>query len=197
MIWPVLSSLETFLEQEMAVVWMAIMMWVAEAEGWCWWDLWTPWPPSPGNLQEAKAYLHVLGQQRSLSTMSALCHTKCRVLLWSRLELLPERKLVCKLIEWHACGLLVLQFNHCMCQGHTGCTAGGDGLLSWRVQHECTGTRGHDAYSQVWEEETLEQEKKQRKVRNRRRKGGEEQAVDEEGTTYKAGAFSTTFCKYF
>ena len=30
----------------------------------------------------------------------------------------------------------------------------------------------------------------------RRRKGREEQAVDEEGTTYKAGAFSTTFSKY-
>ena len=69
-------------------------MWVTEAEGWCWWDLWTPWPPFPGNFQEAKAYLHVLGQQRSLSTMSALCHTKCPVLQWSRLELLPERKLV-------------------------------------------------------------------------------------------------------
>ena len=39
--------------------------------------------------------------------------------------------------------------------------------------------------------------KEQRKVRNRRKKGREEQAVDEEGTTYKAGAFSTTFCKYF
>ena len=99
MIWPVLWSLETFwgqqlplvlpsLGKEMAVVWMAIMMWVTEAEGWCWWDLWTPWPPSPGNFQEAKAYLHVLGQQRSPSTMSALCHAKCRVLLWSRLELL-------------------------------------------------------------------------------------------------------------
>ena len=31
----------------------------------------------------------------------------------------------------------------------------------------------------------------------RRRKGMEEQAVDEEGTTYKAGAFSTTFSKIF
>ena len=41
-----LWSLETFLAQqlplflpslakEMAVVWMAVMMWVAEAEGWC------------------------------------------------------------------------------------------------------------------------------------------------------------------
>ena len=30
----------------------------------------------------------------------------------------------------------------------------------------------------------------------RRRKGREEQDVDEEGTTYKAGAFSTTFSKY-
>ena len=70
-------------------------------------------------------------------------------------------------------------------------------MLSWRVQHECTGTRGPDAYSQVREEETLEQEKKQRKVRNRRRKGRKEQAVDVEGTTYKAGAFSKSFCKYF
>ena len=51
------------LGKEMAVVWMAIMMWVTEAEGWCWWDLWTPWPPSPGNFQDAKTYLHVLGQQ--------------------------------------------------------------------------------------------------------------------------------------
>ena len=108
-----------------------------------------------------------------------------------------REKACVELIQWHACSLVVLQFNHCTCQGHTGCTAGGDGLLRWRVQHECTGTRGQDAYSQVWEEETLEQEKKQRKVRNRRRKGKEEQAVDEEGTTYKDGAFSTTFCKYF
>ena len=46
------------------------------------------------------------------------------------------------------------------CQGHSGCT-GGDGLVSWRVQHECTGTRGQDVDSQVREEETLEQEKKQ------------------------------------
>ena len=46
--------------------------------------------------------------------------------------------------------------------------------------------------------ETLHGNKKRsrEKVRNRRRKGREEQAVDEEGTTYKAGAFSTTFCKY-
>ena len=49
---------------------VAIMMWVTEAEAWCWWDLWTPWPPSPGNFQEAKAYLHVLGQQRSLNPCS-------------------------------------------------------------------------------------------------------------------------------
>ena len=40
-------------------------------------------------------------------------------------------------------------------------------------------------------------EKKQSKVRRGKRKGmrREEQAVDEEGTTYKAGAFSTTFFK--
>ena len=38
-------------------------------------------------------------------------------------------------IQWHACSLVVLQFNDCMCQGHTGCwTAGGYGLLGWRVQ---------------------------------------------------------------
>ena len=108
-----------------------------------------------------------------------------------------REKACVELIEWHACSLVVLQFNHCTYQGHTGCTTGGDGLRSWRVQHECTGTRGQDAYLHVWEEETLEQEKKQRKVRNRRRKGREEQAVDEEGTSYKAGAFSTTFWKYF
>ena len=34
-----------------------------------------------------------------------------------------------------------------------------------------------------------EAEKKQRKVRRRRRKGLEEQAADQEGVTYKAGAF--------
>ena len=62
------------------------------------------------------------GQQRPLSMMSALCHTKCRVLLWSRLELLPKRKLVwswlggCeqkppKLIQWHACSLYVCKIN--------------------------------------------------------------------------------------
>ena len=70
----------------------------------------------------------------------------------------PEKACV-ELIQWHACSLVVLQFNNCMCQGHTGCTAGGYGLLSWRVQHECTGTREQDAYSQVWEEETLEPER--------------------------------------
>ena len=37
--------------------------------------------------------------------------------------------------------------------------------------------------------ETLEQEKRQTKVRKSRRKGRKEQAVDEEGTTYEAGAF--------
>ena len=26
-----------------------------------------------------------------------------------------------ELIQWHACSLVVLQFNNCMCQGHTGC----------------------------------------------------------------------------
>ena len=77
-----------------------------------------------------------------------------------------------ELTQWHACSLVVLQFNHCMCQGHTGCTAGGDGLLSWRVQHEGTGTRGQDAYLQVCEEETLEQEKKQGKVRIEEGKAG-------------------------
>ena len=105
-----------------------------------------------------------------------------------------------ELIQWHACSLVVLQFNNCMCQGHTGCTAGGYGLLSWRVQHICTETRGQDVYSQEGEEDRntpWEQGKKQRKVRNRRRKGREEQAVDDEGRTYKAGAFTTTFCKYF
>ena len=45
--------------------------------------------------------------------------------------------------------------------------------------------------------ETLGQEKGLRKVRRRKSKGREEQAVDEKGTTYKAGVFSTTFCKYF
>ena len=110
-----------------------------------------------------------------------------------------REKACVELIQWHACSLVVLQFNNCMSQSHTGCIAGGYGLLSWRVQHKCTGTRGQDVYSQEWEEDRntpWEQEKKQRKVRNGRRKGREEQAVDEEGTTYKAGAFSTTFCKY-
>ena len=58
-----------------------------------------------------------------------------------------------ELIQWHACSLVVLQFNNCMCQGHTGCTAGGYGLLRWRVQHKCTGTKGQDVYSQEWEED--------------------------------------------
>ena len=59
-----------------------------------------------------------------------------------------------ELIQWHACSLVVLQINiNCMCQGHTGCTAGGYGLLSWRVQHKWTGTRGQDKYSQEWEED--------------------------------------------
>ena len=30
--------------RKMAVVWMAVMVWPVEAEGWCWWDLWTPLP---------------------------------------------------------------------------------------------------------------------------------------------------------
>ena len=94
-LWQQLPLFLPLLGKKMAVVWMAVMMRVAEAKGWCWWDLWTPWPLSPGNLQEAKAYLQALGLQRSLSTMSALCHTKCqRVLQRSRLELLPERKLL-------------------------------------------------------------------------------------------------------
>ena len=109
-----------------------------------------------------------------------------------------QKKAFLELIQWHACSLVVLQINNCMCQGHPGCT-GGDGLLSWRAQQESTGTRGQDADSQEWEETLLGwgQGKKQRKVRRRKRKGREEQAVDEEGTIYKARALSTTFCKYF
>ena len=118
--------------------------------------------------------------------MSAWCHTKCRVLLRSpAFGVTAREKAFVGLIQWHACSLVVNQFNNCMSQGHTGCTAGGYGLLSWRVQHKCTGTRGQDVYLQDWEEyqnTPWEQKKKQRKVRNRRR---------------KAGAFSTTFCKYF
>ena len=184
----------------MAVVWMAIMMWVAEAEGWCWWDLWTPWPPSPGNLQEAKAYLHVLGQQRSLSTMSALCHTKCRVLLWSRLELLPERKLVW---TWYSgMPVALLYCNSIIACAKAiqdvqledmGCSVGEYNINALELEDKTVS-------SQEWKEDRntpWEQEKKQRKVRNRRRKSREEQAVDEKGTTYKAGAFSTTFWKYF
>ena len=26
-----------------------------------------------------------------------------------------------ELIQWHACSLVVLQLNNCMCQGHSGC----------------------------------------------------------------------------
>ena len=88
-----------------------------------------------------------------------------------------REKACVELIQWHARSLVELQFNNCMCQGHTECTAGGDGLLSWRVQHKCTGNRGQDVYSQEWEEDRntpREQERKQRKVRNRRRKGREE-----------------------
>ena len=51
-----------------------------------------------------------------------------------------REKACVELIQWHACSLVVLPFNNCMCQGHTGCTAGGYGLLSWRVQHKCTVT---------------------------------------------------------
>ena len=58
-----------------------------------------------------------------------------------------------ELIQWHACSLVVLQFDNCMCQSHTGCTAGGYGLLNCRAQHKCTGTRGQDVYSQEWEED--------------------------------------------
>ena len=106
-------------------------VWVVEAKSWCWSDLWTPWPRSPGSLQKAKAYLHALGQQRSHSTVSAWCHTKWRVLQWSRPELMPKRKL---LWSWYRCMPCCTASQRC-CQGHSGCT-GGNGLLCWRVQRE-------------------------------------------------------------
>ena len=116
--------------------------------------------------------------------MSAWCHTKCqRVLQWSRLKLLPERKLSW---SWYSSSLVVLQFN--------------DGAKALQdVLEEMGCSVGEYRHAQKIEDkmrlrkcekkETLEQEKKQRKVRKRRRKGREEQAVDEEGTTYETRAF--------
>ena len=157
-IWPVLWSLETFwgkqlplvlpsLGKEMAVVWMAIMMWVTEAEGWCWWHLWTPWSLPQAIFKKLKPIYMCLASTDLLQRCLRCARGNAEFfygLVWSYCV---------ELIQWHACSLVVLQFNNCMCQGHTGCTAGGYGLLSWRVQHKCTGTRGQDVYSQEWEED--------------------------------------------
>ena len=103
-----------------------------------WWRLvlmrpqlqWTPWSPFSGNLQEATASLHALGQQRSLSTMSVQCRTKCqRVLQLSRLELLPAESF--RGANTVAC-LQPCTAIQRQCQGHPGCTRG-DGLLCWWV----------------------------------------------------------------
>ena len=185
----------------MVVVWMAIMVWQRLKAGADEKDLWTPWPPSPGNpLRDTKAYLHhALGQQRSLSTMCAWCHTKCqRVLQLSRLELLPESKLFWSWYSGMPTALLYCN-STMMPRPSRMCWSLGAGLLCWWVRYECTGTRGQDADSQVWEEGNMRtrEEAEEGRVRKRRRKGREEEALDEESTTYEAGPFWTTFCKYF
>ena len=68
--------------------------------------------------------------------------------------------------------LIVLQFNNCMCQGHTGCTAWGYGLLSWRVQHKCTGTRGQDVIRKSEKRiEILHENKKRSRGRSEKEEG--------------------------
>ena len=60
-----------------------------------------------------------------------------------------QKKSFVELIEWHACSPVVLQINDGAARPSRMYVAGGDGLLCWRVQHECTGTRGQHADSQV------------------------------------------------
>ena len=171
------------------LVWIAIMIWVAEAEGWCWWDLWTPWPPSPGFLQEVKAYLHVLGQQKSLQRCLRCATQNAESfygLVWSYCVELPGALLSCNSIIACAKAIQDVQLED------MGCSVGEYNINALEPEDKMCN-------SKEWEEDSStpwEQDKKQRKVRNRRRKGREEKAVDEEGTTYKAGTFSTTFWKY-
>ena len=94
-----------------------------------------------------------------------------------------------ELIQWHACSLVVLQFNDGAraiqdALEEMGCSVGEYNMNALELEDKMR-IRKCDKKP----EETQEEEKKQRKVRKRRRKGREEQAVNEEGTTYKAAAF--------
>ena len=145
-LWQQLPLFLPSLGKKMAVVWMAVMVWVAEAaaEGWCWLDLWTPWPPSPGNLPKLKPiYIRLASRdvfQRCLRGATQNANESPSMVSFG---VTAQKEAFLELIQWHACTLVALQFNNCTCQGHPGCT-GEDGLLSWRAQHECTGTRGQE-----------------------------------------------------
>ena len=53
-----------------------------------------------------------------------------------------------ELIQWHACSLVVLQFNNCMCQGHTGCTAGAWDMGCSVGEYNINALELEDVYSQ-------------------------------------------------
>ena len=85
-----------------------------------------------------------------------------------------------------ACNLAVLQFNDGAkaiqkVLEEMGCPVGVYTINALELEDKM---RVHKC-----QKKEAEEEKKQRKVRKRRRKGREEQTVDEEGTTYEAGAF--------
>ena len=102
------------------------------------------------------------------------------------------KKALVELIQWHARSLVVVQFNNGAnaiqdVLEEMGCSVGEYNMITLELGDKMRTRRCE-------KKETLEQEKKQMRVRKRRRKGRGEQAVDEEGTTYEAGAFSTTGC---
>ena len=124
---------------------------------WCGWQSWCGWkrlkagadetyehhdPPSQAIFKKLKPIYMCLAS-KDLFQRCLRCATQnaqsFNGLVWSYC---PRESLLrgVELIQCHACSLVVLQFNNCMWEGHTGCAAGGDGLLSWRVQHKCTGT---------------------------------------------------------
>ena len=150
----------------MAVVWMAIMMWVAEAEGWCWWDLWTPWPLPQAIFKKLKPIYMCLAS-KDLFQRCLRCATQNAESFYGLVWSYCPRESLCG-ADTVAC------LQPCCTAIQSLHVPRPYRMYSWRrwvAQLASTTwmhwpvTRGQDAYSQVWEEETQEPEKKQRKGR--------------------------------
>ena len=104
-----------------------------------------------------------------------------------------------ELIQWHACSLRYCNSIIACAKAiqdvqleDMGCSVGEYNINALELEDKMCIRKSEKRI------EILHENKESSRGRSekRRRKGREEQDVGEEGTTYKAGAFSTTFSKY-